>query len=101
MFITVNTLRIENEKIYGTLKWVYNNCSVRIVFDGLHKEDLSLMFEYQFVNSDMATFNDNEKNIVLKENDHTIYISSGLKRKILIKALVELFAAAFAKADKE
>ena len=98
MFIT-NTLRIENEKLYGTLKWVYNNnCSVRIVFDGLHKEDISLMFEYEFVNTDMTTF---DENVVLEENDHRIFITKGITRKLLVKALVELFSAAFAKADEE
>ena len=92
---TVNTLRIENNKLFGTIK---HNCTdVRIVFDGLHKEDLALMFEYEFVNSDI-TF---DENVVLKEGDHIIYIPKGITRKMLVKALVEIFSYAFAKADEE
>lgn len=96
MFITINTLRIENNKLYGTIKWV-RNYTIKVIFDGLHKEDLSLMFEYEFVNSDMEF----EKNTILKENDHSIYVQRGITRKILIQAIVEIFAAAFAKADEE
>ena len=50
MCIKVNTLKIENNKLYGTIKWVRNYTDVKIVFDGLPREDLSLIFKYEFIN---------------------------------------------------
>ena len=97
---TVNTLKIENDKLYGTIKWFHNNLDVvKITFDGLHKEDLSLAFEYEFVNGDNGDRVFSE-NTILEESDHRIYIKRGVTRKTFIQALVEIFGAAF-KAAKE
>ena len=90
----LNTLKIENNKLYGTIK--ARNTDVKVVFDGLHKEDLSLMFEYEFVNCDRIF-----DNTIIEESDHRIYVAKGVTRKIFIKAIVEIFASAFAKADEE
>ena len=92
MCIKLNTLKIENNKLYGTIKAT----NVKVVFDGLHKEDLSLMFEYEFVNCNRI-FEDT----IIEESDHRIYVTKGVTRKIFIKEIVEIFSAAFAKADEE
>ena len=98
MFITVNTVHIERNKLYGTIKWVHNSDIVILKFDGLHKEDLSFMFEYEFFNCGDRVF---DKDTIIEESDHRIYVTKGVTRKIFVKAIVEIFAAAFAKADKE
>ena len=89
----LNSLKIENNKLYGTIK----NTDVKVVFDGLHKEDLSLMFEYEFVNCDRLF----EKETIIEESDHRIYVTKGVTRKMFIKSFVEIVASAFAKADEE
>ena len=93
MCIKLNTLKIENNKLYGTIKAT----NVKVVFVGLHKEDLSLMFEYEFVNNCNRIFEDT----IIEESDHRIYVTKGVTRKIFIKEIVEIFSAAFAKADEE
>ena len=90
----LNTLKIENNKLYGTIKAT----NVKVVFDGLHKEDLQLMFEYEFVNNYDRIF---DKDRISEESDHRIYVTKGVTRKIFIKEIVEIFSAAFAKADEE
>ena len=90
MCIELNTLKIENNKLYGTIK---ARNTVKVVFDGLHKEDLSLMFEYEFVNCDIF---DKDTNTIIEESDHRIYVTKWVTRKIFIKAIVEIFAYAFA-----
>ena len=95
MCIKLNTLKIENNKLYGTIK--ARNTDVKVIFDGLHKEDLSLMFEYEFVNCDRIF----DKDTIINESDHRIYVTKGVTRKIFIKAIVEIFASAFAKADEK
>ena len=98
MCIKVNTLKIENNKLYGTIKWVRNYTDVKIVFDGLPREDLSLIFKYEFINDiDLEL----ENGAVIKEPQHRIYIGKGVTLKYFIKAIVEIFAAAFTKADEE
>ena len=98
MCIKVNTLKIENNKLYGTIKWVRNYTDVKIVFDGLPREDLSLIFKYEFIN-DIAL--ELDTGAVIKEPQHRRYIGKGVTLKYFIKAIVEIFAAAFAKADEE
>ena len=93
MCIKLNTLKIENNKLYGTIKAT----NVKVVFVGLHKEDLSLMFEYEFVNNCNRIFEDT----IIEESDHRIYVTKGVTRKIFIKEIVEIFSSAFAKADEE
>jgi hypothetical protein len=89
--MSVNTLKIENDKLYGTIKWTD---VVKITFDGLHKEDLSLVFEYEFANDRVF-----DENTILEEPSHRIYITKGVTRKKFVQALVEIFAAAFAKCE--
>ena len=86
--------------MYGTLKWDCTDVdvNVKIVFDGLHIEDLSLIFEYEFINEVDTNFF--EKDTIIKESAHRIFITKGVTRKIFVQAIVEIFAAAF-KAAKE
>ena len=87
----LNKVKIENNKLYGTIK----ARNVKIIFDGLHKEDLSMMFEYELVNC--GTF---DKDTIIDSEDYRIYVTK-MTRKNFIKEIIEIFASAFAKADEE
>ena len=92
--ISVNTLRVEENKLYGTIKWVidYANVSVKLVFEGLYKEDLSEVFK-----RDLDIIDDPvvSEDIIIDEGDHKIFISKRISELRFTQALVEMFAAAF------
>ena len=95
--ISVNTLRVKENKLYGTIKWVIHYAlvdviSVKVVFEGLYDEDLSEVFK-----RDLNIIDDPvvSEDIIIDEGDHKIFISKRISELRFTQALVEIFATAF------
>ena len=94
MFITANTLRVEDGKLYGTILWKREFSSkkisgVRITFNGEPIDDLSLIFR-----------NICREATDITENTFKVYVSDGISLRTYTRAIVELFAAIFKKIDE-
>ena len=94
MFITANTLRVENGKLYGTILWKREFGSkrvagVRITFNGEPIDDLSLIFRSVFREATDVT-----------ENTYKMIVSDGISLRTFTRAIVEIFAAIFNKIDE-
>ena len=94
MFITANTLRVEDEKLYGTILWKREFskrvAGVRITFNGEPIDELSLIFR-----SICMQPSDITENALFK-----VYVSDGISVRTYSRAIIEIFAAIFEKVDE-
>lgn len=93
--ITVNTLRVKENKVYGSVKWVHysiNDISVTVTFEGLYDEDLSEVFKRDIEIIDVPVVTED---IIIEGDHHKLYVSKRISELRYIQALVEIFGAAF------
>lgn len=91
MCIKLNTLKVENGKLFGIVKWTYSFTGGKRVtgivlhFEGEPVDTVSLLF-HSFIHP-----------IDMSEGNCKVIVSDNISARMYTRAIVECFAAVFAK----
>ena len=93
MCIKLNSLKVENGKLYGTVKWTYEFGSKRITGIVVH-------FEGEPVDTVALLFHSFLKPVDMNEGKCKVLVSDNISARMYTRAIIECFAAVFEKVDE-
>ena len=94
MCIKLNSLKVENGKLYGTVKWTYEfKGSKRITGIVVH-------FEGEPVDTVALLFHSFLKPVDMNEGKCKVLVSDNISARMYTRAIIECFAAVFEKVDE-